>query len=66
MKSVLIEVGQILGAFKGKLAVIGGAAPSLREGGMVPGIGFEGGMEMPREAALGDSRTLKIPLLVPR
>ena len=29
VKSVLIEVGQILGAFKGKFAVIGGAVPSL-------------------------------------
>src|SRR6185312_3344273 len=27
VKSVLIEVGQILGAFKGKFAVIGGAVP---------------------------------------
>ena len=29
VKSVLIEVGQILGAFKGKFAVIGGAVPWL-------------------------------------
>lgn len=29
MKSVLIEIGQILGSFKGKFAVIGGAVPWL-------------------------------------
>ena len=29
VKSVLIEVGQILGAFRGKFAVIGGAVPWL-------------------------------------
>ena len=29
VKSVLIEIGQILGAFKGKFAVIGGAVPWL-------------------------------------
>jgi hypothetical protein len=27
VKSVLVEIGQILGAFKGKFAVIGGAVP---------------------------------------
>jgi hypothetical protein len=29
VKSVLIEIGQILGSFKGKFAVIGGAVPWL-------------------------------------
>jgi hypothetical protein len=29
VKAVLIEVGQILGAFKGKFAVVGGAVPWL-------------------------------------
>jgi hypothetical protein len=29
VKSVLVEIGQILGAFKGKFAVIGGAVPWL-------------------------------------
>ncbi len=27
VKSVLIEIGQILGSFKGKFAIIGGAVP---------------------------------------
>ena len=30
VKSVLIEIGQILGSYKGKFAVIGGAVPWLR------------------------------------
>ncbi|QQX89996.1 hypothetical protein JJQ59_36405 (plasmid) [Cupriavidus necator] len=29
VKSVLIEIGQILGSFKGKFAIIGGAVPWL-------------------------------------
>ena len=29
VKSVLVEIGQILGAFKGRFAVIGGAVPWL-------------------------------------
>ena len=29
VKSVLVEIGQILGSFKGKFAVIGGAVPWL-------------------------------------
>ena len=29
IKSVLIEIGQILGSFKGKFAIIGGAVPWL-------------------------------------
>jgi hypothetical protein len=29
VKSVLIEIGQILGSFEGKVAVIGGAVPWL-------------------------------------
>ena len=29
VKSVLIEIGQILGSFKGKFAVVGGAVPWL-------------------------------------
>ena len=29
VKSVLIEIGQILGSFRGKFAVIGGAVPWL-------------------------------------
>ena len=29
VKSVLIEIGQILGSYKGKFAVIGGAVPWL-------------------------------------
>jgi hypothetical protein len=29
VKSVLLEIGQILGSFKGKFAVIGGAVPWL-------------------------------------
>lgn len=29
MKSVLVEIGQILGTFQGKFAVIGGAVPWL-------------------------------------
>lgn len=29
MKSVLVELGQILGSFKGKFAIIGGAVPWL-------------------------------------
>lgn len=29
MKGVLVEIGQILGSFKGKFAVIGGAVPWL-------------------------------------
>lgn len=28
VKSVLVEIGQILGSFQGKFAVIGGAVPS--------------------------------------
>ena len=30
VKSVLVEIGQVLGSYKGKFAVIGGAAPWLR------------------------------------
>lgn len=29
VKSVLLEIGQILGSFKGKFAIIGGAVPWL-------------------------------------
>ena len=29
VKSVLVEIGQILGSFKGKFAIIGGAVPWL-------------------------------------
>lgn len=29
VKSVLVEIGQVLGTFKGKFAVIGGAVPWL-------------------------------------
>ena len=30
VKLVLVEIGQVLGSYKGKFAVIGGAAPWLR------------------------------------
>ena len=29
VKSVLVEIGQVLGSFKGKFAVVGGAVPLL-------------------------------------
>jgi hypothetical protein len=32
VKTVLIEIGQILGSFKGKFAIVGGAVPWLLPG----------------------------------
>jgi len=38
VKAVLVEIGQILGSFQGKLAVIGGAVPWLLLGNEEPAI----------------------------
>ena len=34
VRAVLVEIGQILGSFKGKFAIVGGAVPWLRALGL--------------------------------
>lgn len=55
VRSVLLEIGQILGSFRGKFAVIGGAVPwLLLEGAEMPHVGT-GDVDLSLDAeALGD------------